>query len=165
VWFTNGGNTVNLEIRDSAGANPQTFSASGISASPPTGTRVGFGYYNNPFIDDFQAWTGNANGLACTLTRARADQPASILVTHALANAPTAVAFSTTGGGPIPTAFGNVLLTDPVSVLGVFTADAAGRLEIPMGSVPPGLVGATFWVQAFDGAAGVLSNGFTMTVL
>lgn len=165
VWFTNGGNTVNLELRDSAGANPQTYSASGILAMPPTGTRVGFGYYNNPFVDDFQAWTGNANGLACTLTRARTNQSASLLVTHASPNAPVLVAFSTIGGGPIPTAIGNVLLSEPVVLLGAFPAAATGRVEVPMGTVPPGLSGAVFWVQAFDATANVLSNGFSMAVL
>lgn len=165
VWFTNGGNTVNLALTDTTTNVTQNYSASGILVSPPTGTKVGIGYFGNGYADDFRAWMGGPTGPSCTMTQTRVNGSPTLLVTEAASNSGVAIAYSVTGAGPIPSPFGNILLTDPISLLGIFTSDIAGRIELPMGVIPVGLQGLTFSVQSFDGTTNLLSNGFTMAVL
>jgi hypothetical protein len=164
MWFTNGGDTVNIRLRDLVTSAIQVYSASGILANPPTGTRVGIGYFGNGTADDFRAWTGSPDSPVYTLTSPRSNGATTLLVTDALPNAGILIAYSGAGAGPIPTPLGIVGLSDPIELFLQTNADSAGRLEIPFGplTLSPGL---TVHTQAIDLSALLLTNYFTIVVL
>lgn len=164
MWFTNGGDTVNLELKDAATGLVQTLSSSGILASPPTGTGVGVGYFGNGTLDDFQAWTGAPTGPVFTFTTARANLPATLLVTDMAPNAYMAVAYSMTGTGPFPTPLGNVGLSLPIDILFDAFATPTGRVEIPFAAFGP-IAGFTLHTQAVDLTTPALTNFFTIVFI
>ncbi len=165
MWFTNAGNTVNIELFDPATQTAQTYSASGILALPPTGTRVGIGYFGNGTVDDFQAWTGVPSAPAFTMTTPRTAGAVALLVTGAAPSATVVLAYSGTGNAPFPTSVGNVYLSLPIEILATLNADLTGRLAVPLGTLPPGLTGVVVHTQAFDATALALTNHFTVTIL
>ena len=100
TWFSNGGNTVNIELKDPITLATQTYSASGILASPPTGTRVGIGYFGNGNVDDFRAWTGSPTTPTFTVNPLRVGASATMLMTDTFPAAFVAIGYSTTPRWP-----------------------------------------------------------------
>jgi hypothetical protein len=163
TWFSNGGDTVNVALRDPVSQAIQSYSASGILAGPPTGTGVGIAYRGNARIDDFRAWVGSPAGPSFTLTTIRPTNTFTFLVTEALPFAPIAVGYSTAGAGPIYTPIGVVGLTEPIGIAFEIPSDASGRLEIvfpPLGV----LAGVPIHLQGLDISAIALTNYFTVTI-
>ncbi len=165
LWFINGGATAQVLITDIGGGNPENFSAGGIPAGFAFGTSVGVGYFGNGRIDEFRAWVGSPTGPVETINPPRTNQPVTILVTGAAPSAALALGFSLTGGSGPLTGIGPVLLSEPINLFGIFPADTNGRLLLPLGNVPPGLVGTTIWQQALDLTTPALSNGFSSVFL
>ena len=165
LWFSNGGNTVNVQIRDLATQALQTYSASGILASPPTGTKVGIGYFGNGTVDDFRAWVGSPTQPCMTLTTPRVNSSPVLLVTDVPANGSVVLAYSAVGAAPISTPLGIVALSAPIEVLATLNADAAGSLAVGFGPLPSSLLGLVLYVQALDATTPALTNHFTITVL
>jgi hypothetical protein len=165
VWFTNGGDTANVEIV--GGGTVQTFSASGILGSPfaPTGTNVGVGFFNQVRIDDFQVWMGSPSTPAYTFTAARSNHPAAFLVTGATPLNNVALGFSVTGAGPYSTPLGTLGLDAPIEVPFFLGADTEGRAELPTGVLPASLAGFVIHTQAVDLFTPVLTNYFTISIL
>jgi hypothetical protein len=164
MWFSNGGDTVNVELKDPVTLATQVYSASGIIAAPPTGVRVGIGYFGNGTVDDFRAWTGSPTAPVFTVTTPRSNAPTTLLVTDAAPFALIAIGVSGTGAGPVLTPLGVVGLSDPIEIFLQASADAGGRLEIPVAplAIPAGL---TIHTQAVDVTALALTNYFTIVVL
>src|SRR5262245_38182920 len=126
TWFTDGGNTVNVALRDPATGSVQAYSASGILANPPTGTQVGIGYRGTCFVDDFRAWVGTPTQPVYTLTAIHAGAPTTLLVSDTIPYTTIAVAYSTESLGPIPTIFGVLGLAGQIEILFEAQTDAAG---------------------------------------
>lgn len=165
LWFSNGGDTANLEIFDPATGGVEVVSAGGILQNPPTGTAVGLGYFGNGWADDFRAFTGSSTTPCYTLTPPRVGFPASFLLTEATPSSAVILAFSTVGAGPLPTPIGTVALSLPIEILSQsLPTDASGRLEIALPPLPGFLLGTTLHNQAVDVSSMTLSNGFTVTV-
>lgn len=163
LWFTNGGGTANLEIRGPGSV--ESFSAGGILAAPPTGTRAGAGYFGNGFIEDYRAWNGSPAGPVFTSSPLRANASAELLVTGALPFSTVFIGLSTAGAGPVPTPLGIVALSDPILVSPALAADAAGAVVLPLGTMPPAITGVVIHAQALDAGAPALTNYFTVTGL
>jgi hypothetical protein len=161
MWFSNAGDTVNLRLRDLVTSAVQNYSASGILAAPPTGTRVGIGYFGDGTVDDFRAWTGSPNGPVYTLTTVRSGGSPVLLVTDATPNAGILIGYSAAGAGPIPTPLGIIGMSDPIEIFLQVTADSAGRVEIPVGTLGP-VAGLLLYTQAADMSAPALTNYFTV---
>lgn len=166
VWFTNAGDTVNVELLDPASGMTETFTASGILGNPPTGTTVGVGYSGTGVIDDFRAWTGTPAGPVITSTAARVNTPLDLLVTEASPNGPIYIGYSLVGNGPTPSPWGTIQLTFPYEVLGMmpFNADGTGRVHIPLAPFPAAMTGLQIHVQSLDVVSTTLSNGFSATL-
>lgn len=165
LWFSNGGDTANLEIVDAATGMSETFAASGILGLPPTGTRVGIGYFGNPTCDDFQAWTGSPAGPVYTVTAPRTSSAATFRVSAAAPNGTAILALSLAGGGPLSTPLGPVSLSLPVAIVGVLPTDAHGEASLATGGLPPSLGGLTVYHQAVDVTGSALTNAFVTTIL
>jgi len=165
MWFSDNGDTLHVELRDASTGNVESFSDSGILSSPfvPTGRGVGISYYSNAYVDDFQAWTGEATDVPFTLTPPRVGLPASYLVTGATANSVVGLFISLTGAGPLPTPVGLLQLSLPVYSLAALPTDAAGRAELPIGAIPP-FPGLPLYLQAIDAGTLTLTNGFVATI-
>ncbi len=166
LWFTNGGDTANVEIKDHATGATETFSAGGILALPPSGTTVGIGYFGTGMADDFRAWTGAPTGPSFTATAPRIGAPLDLLVTDATANSLVYIGYSLAGNGPTPTPLGNIALSLPYELLGnmPWPADNTGRVHILVQPLPPAFLGLPIHLQALDLAAASLSNAFTATL-
>ena len=87
--------------------------------------------------------------------------PLTLLITDVVPNATVAVAYSTTGIGPLITPIGVVALSDPIVIAFAAAADGNGRLEIPLGTLGA-LLGLPLHLQALDLAAPALTNYFTI---
>ena len=93
--------------------------------------------------------------------------PTSITLAHGRPNATVRILASRTGGGPVATEAGFLLLSGSVRILKTMTLNHAGSAvgtlgywqQSPVGSTVPG--GSTVWLQAYDVANRVLSNGIT----
>jgi len=93
--------------------------------------------------------------------------PTSITLAHGRPNATVRILASRTGGGPVATEAEFMLLSGPVRILKTMTLNHAGSAvgtlgywqQSPVGSTVPG--GSTVWLQAYDVANRVLSNGIT----
>ncbi len=164
VWFTNGGNTVNVAIGNPATNTVETFTNGGVLGFAPTGTGVAVGYFGNGWIDNFRAYTGSPAGPDLSLTPPRQNTTPTLLVGDAVPNGSVLIAFSLTGAGPQPTPLGNVYLTDPIYILGTLPTDGQGRGSVPIGPLTSALVGVTFTTQAVDLTSFALSNYVTSTV-
>ncbi len=57
------------------------------------------------------------------------------------------VGISLHGAGPVPTPFGDVLLSAPIGLLPIHIADQAGRVAVPK-PIPAGLTGLSVWSHA-----------------
>jgi len=167
VWFTNSGDTVNVELIRASDGSIQNYSASGIVASPfaPTGTSVGLGYQGQVRIDNFQAWVGSPTAPAYTLTQPRVGYPATFLVTGATPNNDVVMVYSLTGGGPIFTALGPIGLDLPFYFLPTVTADASGTASLVAPPLPAALATVTIYTQVLDIGSISLSNYFAVWVL
>ncbi|HMS17055.1 MAG TPA: hypothetical protein PKA37_09470 [Planctomycetota bacterium] len=161
LWFTNAGDTANLRIRNLTTGATETFSGSGILSNPPTGTAVGVGYFGDGYADNFRAFTGSPDGIAYTVEPARIGTSATFMVSNATPNGAAYLALSTAGNGPIATGIGNVFLSLPIFELAILPLDAAGSVLLPIGVLPPALLGIPVHHQALDLSAPVLSNAFT----
>lgn len=163
LWFSNGGDTANVEIKDPVTGATETFSAGGILGNPPSGTTVGIGYFGTGILDDFRAWTGIPTGPSITATAPRVGVPLDLLVTDATPSNPVYIGFSLTGNGPTPTPFGNISLSAPYEIFGnmAWTADSAGRVLIPIQPLPATLINVPIHLQSLDLFSGSLSNAFT----
>lgn len=161
LWFSNGGDTANLRIRNLTTNATELFSGSGILTNPPTGTAVGVGYFGDGYADDFRAFTGSPDGIAYTVEPPRIGTSATFLVSNATPNGAAYLALSTAGTGPIPTAIGNVWLSFPILEIAVLPLNAAGTASLPIGVLPPALLGLPIHHQALDLSAPALSNAFT----
>jgi hypothetical protein len=164
VWFSNAGDTVNVELLDPVTLQSQTYSASGILANPPTGTKVGIGYFGNATLDDFRVWNGSHTAPVYTLTTPRSLLPTTLLITDAAPSAHLVVGYSIAAPSPVATPFGILGLSSPIDILIDTTADLAGRLEIPMGALGS-ITGFTVHTQAIDLSSLLLTNWFTAVVL
>lgn len=104
-----------------------------------------------------------ANGPLLTISDLTAGGSALLAGKHLTPGAATLVAFSLFGGGPLPTPWGEMLLTPPFVPFASLTADGLGfdSLSVP---VPPTSSGAKVWLQAFDLGAIKLSNGVAETI-
>jgi hypothetical protein len=164
MWFSNNGDTVNVSLRDLVTEAVQTYSASGILASPPAGTRVGIGYFGNGSVEDFRAYTGSPLTPSLTITTPRSGAPTTMLISNAVSRGGAAIGFSVTGTGPAFTPFGVLGLSDPIELLWQGPTDGNGRVELPLG-VLGNVTGLTVHVQALDFLVPALTNYFTITVL
>ena len=164
MWFSNNGDTVNISLRDLVTSAVQTYSASGILAAPPTGTKVGIGYFGDGNVDDFRAWVGSPTAPVFSMNTPRVGAQATMLITDMMQSAFYAIGYSTAGAGPIFTPYGVVGLSDPIEILFQGQTDPAGRVELPLGVVPS-IAGFTVHLQAIDTSAPALTNYFTVTVL
>ncbi|MCA9320308.1 MAG: hypothetical protein KDB53_06220, partial [Planctomycetes bacterium] len=164
LWFTNGGDTANVEIFNPATLTSETFTGSGILSNPPTGTAVGIGYFGDGTADDFQAYTGVPTTSALTLTAPRVGSDVYVMVTHSTPFNLVAVLSSSTGNGPTPTTVGPLFLSAPIAISATLNTDLSGRAQAFVGVPPPFLVGAPAHLQAFDVGTQTLSNHFSIVV-
>jgi hypothetical protein len=164
LWFSNAGDTVNVALRDLATNAVQSYSASGILAGPPLGGNVGIGYFGHGTVDDFRVWAGSPVGPVYTITATRVGSSPTMLVTDALPFGHVLLGYSLVGAGPIYTPLGVVGLSEPISIFWDASADANGRLELPLGPLG-GQVGAMVYTQAVDLSQPALSNAHTVTLL
>jgi hypothetical protein len=164
MWFSNNGDTVNVSLRDLVTSAVQTYSASGILATPPAGTRVGIGYFGNGSVDDFRAWTGSPLTPSYTITTPRAGASTTMLLSGMVPNGFAAIAYSVTGAGPEFTPFGILGLSAPIDLFWQGATDSLGRVELPLGPLGP-VAGLTVHTQAADLTVPALTNYFTIVVL
>lgn len=71
--------------------------------------------------------------------------------------------YSMAGGGPITTAFGDLLLSPPYVELPAMIADANGDASLAA-PVPPGTTGISVWLHAFDMGSLSFSNGVAAVI-
>ena len=164
MWFSNAGDTVNIEILDPTTGIAETFSGSGILALPPQGSSVAVGYFGNGTIDDFRAWTGSPTGTNMTLTPARVGQPLDFMITDSLPFGLVVLLSSVVGNNPQPTTIGPLFLSDPIQVATVVVPDANGEVHIPVPAPVAGAVGATVHLQGVDVGTQSLTNHFSVTI-
>jgi hypothetical protein len=96
-----------------------------------------------------------------------ASGPTPITITHGRPNAMVRILASRTGGGPVHTEAGFLLLSSPIRVLKTMTLNHTGAATgtfgywqpLPVGTSMP--TGVNVWLQAYDVANRVLSNGIT----
>lgn len=92
-----------------------------------------------------------------------AGQVTSLTTTNCTANGAVFVAFSLTGGGPTPTSFGTVSLSQPIELLPAVFANGSGVAVINAG-VPAAAGGRTVWIQSLDLSSGAFSNGLQAVI-
>lgn len=116
-------------------------------------------------VDDLKLFDGPlGGGPSLSVSGLVAGGLAQFDVTGATPAGDVFLALSRTGAGPTTTPFGDVDLSQPITVLPSVVADAAGDASISL-NVPGGASGAQVWFQALDLAAGVFTNGLAETVL
>jgi hypothetical protein len=71
--------------------------------------------------------------------------------------------YSLSGGGPVGTPFGDLLLSPPYTELPQLTADANGDAALAA-PVPAGTTGRTVWFHAIDMASSTFSNGLAEVI-
>lgn len=89
---------------------------------------------------------------------------ASFDVVNCTPNGGVVIGYSTTGGGPTGTPYGNASLSPPILQLPHLTADGSGH-ALYTTTIPAAASGVTVWLQAVDLVAGLLSNGLQSTIL
>lgn len=97
------------------------------------------------------------------VTHAVAGSAAQLTVSDATPGGLVRAAYSLNGGGPTPTALGDLLLTRPIWELTTMTADAAG---VASQSVPlaASTAGTPIWVHALDVDSRLFSNGVFLVI-
>ena len=111
-----------------------------------------------------ELYAGLPTGPQLAVTSLVAGSIATLSITNATPVNNVLLAYSVTGGGPLPTIFGNVLLSPPVFLMPVLATDAAGDASLSVG-VPPGLTGLPLWFHAYDIFTASLTNGVATTIL
>ena len=164
LWFSAGGDTVNLLIEDATGANSQLMTGTGILALPPTGTAIGLGYFGNGRIDNLEVWMGSPTGPVMTLTAARANTAPVLFLNRAIPLGSVAIGYSLAGAGPISTFLGDIYLGIPAQLAAVVVPDPSGRYALGVGTLAPALIGTTVWLHAIDVLAFLPTNHFAVTI-
>lgn len=88
-----------------------------------------------------------------------AGSTATLSIHQATPLSPVVFAYSLSGGGPVNTPVGTVLLTPPIYPIPGIQTDGLGFAN-STGSVPASLTGAPIWLQCLDQGSGTLSNGW-----
>ncbi len=95
-----------------------------------------------------------------------AGQQASARLSQMVPGNLAVLGWSVSGGGPVATHHGDVLLSPPVHRLGPAVADPNGQLSVSL-TVPAGSAGLPIWVHALElsgGGQGWLSNALALTI-
>ncbi len=87
----------------------------------------------------------------------------SIQIFFGTPNGQAYLAYSLTGGGPMPTIFGDAMLTPPVSVIPL-SLNSQGQTTLNQ-AVPVGLAGMPVWFHAVDVSRGMFSNPLALQIL
>jgi hypothetical protein len=114
-------------------------------------------------IDDVQILTTNPIYSVAGLV---GNQTATFTVSGAAPGNQIMIGYSLAGGGPIPTPYGNVNLTEPIVILATLVANGAGQATFLVG-VPGGTTGVVVYTQAVEinpGGSLDLSNSLVRTV-
>ncbi len=106
---------------------------------------------------------GSAPGPLLSVSNLVAGGVALLSVDNATPNGPVRHGYSLNGGGPVSTAYGDLLLSPPYTELPTLTADAAGHaaLSVP---VPVGATGVPVWFHAMDLLSQTFTNGVAEVV-
>ena len=174
-WVSGFHNVVSNEDMWSSGAptgGPHTFSitfdAAFMAANPANGNLYGFHCEVHEALGMFGSVMVTTSNPVLTISNFNAGQTASLDVAGAAPGAIVGYAYSISGVGPtsfaVPGCGAMTLsLSNPVTVLGTTTADAAGNAVISA-NLPAGISGMRVWVQAVDVTSCALTNGATMIV-
>jgi hypothetical protein len=106
---------------------------------------------------------GVTNGPGQCANNFVANATANVTIEDAPANAPVMLGLSLAGGGPVPSPFGNILLTPPNVALLLLIADPTGR-AVQNFSIPGGLTGLNVWFHALELIGPTLTNGAHVVV-
>ncbi len=124
-------------------------------------------FYLNGVIDNtdlgFNTYMLSSPGPTLSVSNLVAGQVAVLAVDYATPNNAVLAGYSRFGGGPTPTAFGDLLLTPPYVQLPPIATDALGHGSIS-GPIPPALGGTSIWFHALDVATSTLTNGLAEIV-
>jgi len=88
----------------------------------------------------------------------------SLTVTYGTPFSRVWIGFSLTGGGPIGSSVGPVLLSPPIQRLTLLPMNNAGTASLTF-AIPPGMVGTRIWFQAYDLGSRELSNGIATAIV
>ncbi|MGB0953616.1 MAG: hypothetical protein ACPG31_10345 [Planctomycetota bacterium] len=102
--------------------------------------------------------------LTYSVTPMTAGQSATLSYTDAVPNSNVYLLYSLTGAGPTQTFVGPLDLSQPIQVLNVVQADAAGSGSLTI-TVPLAGTGRTFYTQAVNLPLGYVSNSHIIPVL
>lgn len=158
-YTTSGGinytNTTGPEFYSNADATIRTHCGKGNPAF------TGSTFFN-------RAWNGTIyydtqGGFTLTVSNLVAGGNAKIAVSGATAGGKVRHGYSLSGGGPVGTPYGNLLLSPPYTELPFLTADGAGNASMAA-PVPPGTTGIAVWLHAFDLGSLTFSNGVATTI-
>ncbi len=123
--------------------------------------------YLNGVIDNtdvgFNTYMLPVPGPTIAVSNLVAGQTGTFTVSNASPNGPIIAGYSLLGGGPTPSAFGDILLSPPWTRLPAITTDAAGAASLS-GPVPPPLSGTPVWFHALDVLSGTLTNGLAEVI-
>ena len=110
-------------------------------------------------LDSYTMLT-TVTGPSLRVTNLISGSQASFDISAAVPGDSVILAYSLTGAGPLPSPFGTVALTPPLTLLALGQADTNGDFSASV-PVPPGITGLNLWVQALELAglgAGDVSN-------
>ncbi|MCA8977913.1 MAG: hypothetical protein KDC98_24520 [Planctomycetes bacterium] len=106
---------------------------------------------------------GVTNGTGLCADNFVVNSTATVSVEDAPANTPVFIGLSLTGNGPIPTPYGNLLLSAPQIILPVLLTDPSGAAahNIP---IPAYAIGLQIWFQAIEVTGPSLTNGVHVVI-
>lgn len=102
-------------------------------------------------------------GTSLCVTGAKAGATATISISEAPGVTPVVIAASFTGAGPVPSPWGQLLISPPYALFPMILTDAMGNAQI-QAAIPAGTSKAQFWLQALDGVRQQLTNGYAGVV-
>ncbi|MDP6940659.1 MAG: FG-GAP and VCBS repeat-containing protein [Planctomycetota bacterium] len=101
--------------------------------------------------------------LALSVTNFAAGANANISIDGASPGDKIYLGYSLTGGGPTSTVFGDVALSSPIQLMGIFTANNSGQVQ-HSASIPANAIGLNVWMHAYSTNRALFSTLFSGTV-
>ncbi len=161
MYFTNAGDTLNVDFDDDFdGVVDQHHENSGALGVATGGTMYGIGTWA---MGSYDNWSVGAGGPVLEVRNLVSGANVTITVSNASPGGLVRHGYSLFGGGPVATAYGDLLLSPPYTELPGMIADAAGVASYSA-PVPPGTTGIAVWFHAMDMGTLSFTNGVMQNI-
>ncbi|RMH02563.1 MAG: hypothetical protein D6702_08370 [Planctomycetota bacterium] len=122
-----------------------------------------YGYLDGVGVDDLSITSAGPTGPFLSVSNLVAGGVATIQVVNATPGGVVRHGYSLTGGGPVSTPYGDLLLSPPFTELPPMTANASGVASMSA-PVPPQASGVAVWLHAFDLGSLTFTNGLAEVI-